>query len=325
MQQFYYCIKKKITISMINLEKFFTNPFVADRHSFGDEQRFSEEHIGSLTAQNSTGEFSAILANTIAVHTAYFGDFTNVKIKEAVRQSQTQIVDKIINDFTTRTTRLNAYLIAMAVDKTPAYQQFFPLGVTEFTRDTNKTNAESHIDRLLAAISANLTAAGGMMVLNEYQAFKANYAAARNTQLIQKADTEATRTTRNEKGLAWADQVYSNLLLIAHKYRHQPDRLGDFFTQSILRPQSKADYDKKGQLAGVVRNALTGEPEVGAIIHVIDGKINDAHTKPDGSYRTQRLPIGSYTVVVSKTGLEAYTTTLNIQDEGDTVLDVTLG
>jgi hypothetical protein len=297
---------------------------MAERHSFGDEQRFSEEHIGSLTAQNTTGEFSEMIAVTFAAHTAYFGNFTNVKIKEAVRQSQTQIVDKIIADFVQRTTRLNAYLIAMGVDKTPIYQQFFPLGVTEFTKDTNKTNAESHINRLIAAITANPTAAGGAAVLSEYQAFSTNYTAARNTQLILKGETEGTRTTRDEKGLIWADQLYSNLLVIAHKNRHQPQRMNDFFTQSILRPQSKADYDGKGQITGIVRNGNTGEPEVGAVIHVIDGKINDAHSKPDGSYRTQRLAVGSYTVVVTKSGFAPYSTTLNIEDEGDTVLDVKL-
>lgn len=309
---------------MIDLSKFLINPFLDERFSFGDKQRFSEEHIGRLTAQNTSGQYNTLLSDTLTAHSDYFGDFTNVKIKEAVQQSLTQVVDKILEDFMTRTSRLNNFLIATEVNKNAIYQEFFPLGVTEFTKDTNKTNADSHIARLVAAITAHTTEAGGTSVLAEYIAFQDNYAKARTNQLIKKGDTEGNRTTRDEKGTRWADVLFSNLLVIANQFRNKPEKLSDFFDQSILRPQSKADNDGKGQLSGMVTNAATSQPEAGVTIHVVDAKISDAHSKADGSYRTQRLPVGVYSVIVSKQGFTSQTLQTTVVDEGDTTLDVQL-
>lgn len=310
---------------MQDLRIFFSNPFLADsRFSFADKQRFSEEHVGKLTAMNSSGQYGTMLADTVSAHRDYFGDFTSVKVNEGLQQAQTQVVDELISRFKVRVSRLNKFLEANEVNKTPIYQVFFPVGVLEFSQNTIKSNAESHIDRMVSAITAHTAEAGGPSVLAEFVAFQTDYAAARGQQLLKKAVTSSNRTTRDEKGQVWAKQLFGNLLTIAQEFQGQPERLSDFFDQSILRAQSRQDHDGKGLLTGKVTDAATGAPLANATVHVIDGKISDARTSADGSYRTQQLPIGIYKVLVSRADYASIELKVEVIDAGDTALDASL-
>lgn len=307
---------------MINLSSFFKNPFIGEEFSFATKQRFSEEHIGKLTAMNMSGLYNAILLAMVTAHQDLFGVFTDVKIAEGIQQAQTQMVDSLIKRFITAASKLNKYFEYHETNKLPIYQEFFPNGVSEFTKRTTKSNMESHIDRLVRAITTHTAEAGGAAVLAEFTDIQSSYTTARSLQLVKKAQTHSNRTVRDAKENVWADQLFANLLTIAHEFRNQPNRLSDFFDQSILRPQTKADKDGKGVLTGLVINSATGLPVNGALIHVIDGNIDDAHSKADGSYRMHRLPIGTYKVRISKEDFETAEIKVEIIDEGDTTLNI---
>ena len=309
---------------MKDLTWYFKNPISVEKFSFGDQKRFSEEHIGRLTAQNTNGQYSTMLTDTVQKHTDYFGDITDVKIKKAVQQSQTQIVDDCIEAFKKRVSRLNNSLLAQGYEKMPFYQTFFPFGVTEFTRDTNKTNFESNINRIIAALNAHPNESGGASVVQEFEGLRTNYTAARKAQLITKGEAEGKSTVRDEKGIIWADQVFSNLLTIALAHRNQPEIINDFFDQSILRTISREDSDGKGRLTGIVKDANTNEPIADVKIHIIDGKINDTTTQKEGTYRTGKLAVGIYTVTFSKEGYRSQSLSITIEDEGDTAQDILL-
>jgi hypothetical protein len=71
-----------------------------------------------------------------------FGDIIDVEITKALQKTQIQKVDAIINTFSARNTRLNKFLEANDVHKTPMYVSFFLEGIMEFTVGITKGNIE---------------------------------------------------------------------------------------------------------------------------------------------------------------------------------------
>jgi hypothetical protein len=249
---------------MKNLTSFFRNPFILVGVSFERRQRFSDDHIGRLTANNGGGAYTTMLTAMLAAHQAFFGQYTNVRIKDALKQQQTQLVDALIAVFMARVSRLNNLLIANEVNKTPVYQVFFPFGVTEFSRDTNKSNAESHMQRMYDAVNTHASIAGGAPAVAEFDQFRTDWADLRNLQLQLIGETESGRTVRESAEYEWADQVFNNLLTIANQFRNQPDMMDDFFNQSILRSTpNQPDVIKTGNVGNNMKlfinlNDVTG-------------------------------------------------------------------
>lgn len=234
---------------MKNLVSFFRNPFILVGVSFERKKRFSDDHIGRLTANNTEGAYTTMITDTLAVHQEFFGQYTNVNIKDALKQQQTKLVDALIARFTARVSRLNNLLIANEVDKTELYEVFFPFGVTQFTQGTNKGNAEDHMQRIYSAVNDNAGVAGGAAAVAEFDGFRTQWNTLRSLQLQLIGETETGRTVRETAEYEWADQIFDNLLTIANQHRNQPNVMDDFFNQSILRSTpNQPDVIKTGNV-----------------------------------------------------------------------------
>jgi len=225
---------------MKNLEGYFKNPFAGTRASFYSKNRFSDEHIGRLTANNGGGQYTAMITETIEKHEAFFGQFTNVKIKDALRQQQTQLVDELLEAFRKRVSRLNNLLIVNEVNNTPLYEQFFPHGVMAFTDGTNKGNALNNMTLIHKAVQANAGVSGGSDAVNEFAGFMEQWEVLRSLQLKLMGETIGGRTTRDAAGAEWEKQMFKNLLSLALQFINQPEMVDDFFNQSVLRKKSSA-------------------------------------------------------------------------------------
>ncbi len=230
-----------------NLEVFFKNPFADTRTSVERRHRFSDEHIGRLTANNTGGQYTAMITETLEKHEAFFGQFTNVKIKDALRQQQTQLVDNLLEAFRKRVSRLNNLLIVNEVEKTPLYEQFFPHGVMAFTDGTNKGNALNNMTLIHKAVQANADVSGGSDAVDEFADFMEQWEVLRSLQLKLMGETIGGRTLRDAAGAAWERQMFKNLLTIASQFIDQPNMVDDFFTQSILRKKSRAREEENDQ------------------------------------------------------------------------------
>lgn len=232
---------------MKNLESFFENPFSNSKISLEKKKKFGESHLMRLAVQNTDNMYDDILVVTTAVQTALFGEITDVELNKALQKTQTETVDNLIDRFKKRNSRLNNYLMANEVNKQPVYQSFFPQSIAEFTNKVTKGNVEQLMKRIVEVISANTAVAGGAAVLTEYQAFLTQYKSARNLQLTKIGEVSGGITDRETAEAAWDDQLFHNLLMIARENRNKPDRVNDFFDQSIIRSGSK-DAAEEGPL-----------------------------------------------------------------------------
>lgn len=307
---------------MKNLESVLINPFTGKELSLDNKKKFGEDHIKRIGTQNTANQFDTMLNDTILVQTNLFGAITSVATNSAIQQSRTQSVDNLITGFTARNSRLNNYLIATGIKGQPLYQEFFPLGVQQFTADVTKGNVEQLMAEMVTAVTNHTTEAGGSATLTEYTNFKSSYVTARGQQLDKISAVSSGRITRQQAEDAWDDQLFHNLLIIADLHRGHPEMLSLFMNQSILRAATSADNDGQGRFTGTVSSG--GIAVEGVLVHVVDGNINDETTDAAGGYTTQNLPTGTYTVQYSKAGYVTQNISIEVMDDGDTLHDVNL-
>lgn len=309
---------------MKDLTTFFSNPFADTKIPLGNKKKFGEDTLKRIATQNTANQFDLLLADTLTAQTNLFGAITSVETNSAIQKARTLSVDNLIASFTARNTRLNKYLEANDTNKLPVYFEFFPQGVTAFTREITKGNVQQRMQEMVTAITANTAVAGGAAVLTEYQAFLTGYSTARGDQLTKISDVSSGRTDRENKEAVWDDQMFENLLTFANLNRGNPGALILFMNQSILRAPQSSATDGRGRLTGFAKTNPGNVPAEGVTIHITDGNINDETSDADGGYTTQSLPIGTYTAVFSKAGYVTITEPITVVDDGDTQFDVTL-
>ncbi|MEI8204054.1 MAG: hypothetical protein WCH34_13620 [Bacteroidota bacterium] len=310
---------------MIDLTIFFENPISTTIASFEDKKLGSEAIIGKTTAQNTNHQYDQMLADTISAHTAFFGDITDVALKLAIQKMQTKIVDNIIEDFCSRTSRLNSYFISTKFNLSPAYIVFFPQGVQEITEKTNKGNIETHISILVDAITAHTAEAGGAGVLTEYQNFKTNYAVSRLLQTTKIGDTKGARSTREEAEAVWENQIFDNLLTLAKLFKGQPKKLDDFFSQQYFHTNKDTADTHKGQLKGNITRAGTNLAEPDVKVHLVDADVKDFYSNPEGVYQSPKTKSGFYKARFIKPGFVTQEHNIEIKSHGEiTTLNVVM-
>lgn len=130
---------------MIDLRKIFTNQFDSGKISDDKIQQFTKIHIQRLAAEDETGRYSALLAETKDAYDAYFGSMSTEDFRFAVQQTLTQRVNRIFEEFKKAVSQKEGIVRGMLGKDSPEYQKFFPEGLTEYS-NVNLSN----VDRLMS-------------------------------------------------------------------------------------------------------------------------------------------------------------------------------
>lgn len=284
---------------MKNLATYFDNPFMDVRIALDRRKAFGEDTIQRITVQNINNQFDALLNQTVNVHNALFGGITELSTDRAVREARTKTTDGIMEDFKMRNSQLNAYFIANGVNKQDVYLEFFPQGIQAFTRDVNKENIQQRMQTLITAITNNTAIAGGAAVLQQYTDFAASYQAARTAQLNKTGEISSGIDILDTVEAAWNDQMFSNLLTFAQLNRNQPDNINLYMNPSLLEPDAHHGTTLTGKIKGTITDG-DGHPLKNVLVHIIDGKMDNAHSDENGVYFTHPLPIGNWQIDYSK-------------------------
>lgn len=306
---------------MKDLKTFFENPFATRDITAERKIVFGKDGLERFGVQNVGDRFGPEIATMTEAQDLLTGKSTGVMTQVSQRESLTMDTDEAMEVFTKRVTKFNRTLVAGEIDKQSVYQQFFPQGVEEFTKLVRKENIVPKMEFFIQAIKNNLSVAGGAIVQKEFEDIQANYLNARSGQLVKKGTTEDTRSQRDEAEALWNNAFFNGLLAAAKAYPNQPEKLSLFFDQSLLRTPKNSPHDGKGRLSGTI-TYKTGEAIEGAIIHIVDGDINNTSTNALGKYATQFVKVGEYTVVISLNNKKLYQGIVNIVDNGDTTLNV---
>lgn len=223
---------------MIALNRFFKNPFLDPAISHPELQGFSEDHLAKLDAANEGGIYDAILVDTSAAHSGYFGELTNVSLRAALQKAATQTMALRWQEFVKWMISKGEARIKDRAEKPSAvYTEFFPAGLTEFHGVTNADGQTlANRIKLSAATHADLL---GADFQTKVDALVDGYETARRAQMAQKGGSADTRGNRDDAKLLLQNRLFDNLLFFAGAQK-DPDKCTLYFNQALLEDLAAA-------------------------------------------------------------------------------------
>ena len=229
---------------MQNLKTFFRNHF--DTKEIGDDKlkKFTEDHLQRLISNNTSSQFDTLIADTTAAYTTYYGSISDEGARYALQQALTKAMNNTLEAFKKAIRQKEGTIKGAFGKDSPAYQEFFPFGVTEYT-EANLADIERLMDQFLTAINAH-TLELGIPFLTEFQNYKSAYVSARESQLLKKAEVTDLKSASAVKRDVVEIQLMNNLLTIARMYIGKEEMCNDYFDQSIIRrPQNGEDDEEE--------------------------------------------------------------------------------
>ena len=219
---------------MRQLSSFFINPFLTLVKEVGVEKfrKFFEKHIQLTTAKNAGGEYTQIITDSNATYSQFYGNYLLEDTSFVIQQGLTITVDNIIAEFKSGVKQQEGLIRSNFNVGTPEYEEFFPLGITEYTR-ADKENVLTMMERMVNRGTAYLAQLGQPFV-DLFTDILSRYSAARTAQLQKMGTTKDLDTQTDQFQIEGADQLFHNLLFIADNFRNQPEIVTDFFDESIV-------------------------------------------------------------------------------------------
>lgn len=223
---------------MIDLKRFFINPFKAREISRSELQAFSEDHLARLSGANGDGAYNAMLADTGAAHTGYFGELANVSLKLALQKAATQTMHARWAEFVKYMTGRGEARIEDRAEKPSAiHTEFYPAGLTEY-HSANVADGQTLASRVKAS-AATHAAVLGADFKTQVDALVDGYLSAREAQMEQKGGHVDQRDNRDDAMATLQDRLFMNLLFLAGETK-DPDKCAFFFNQSLLEDFASA-------------------------------------------------------------------------------------
>ena len=228
---------------MLNFKSFFKNHLNTPQISDDKLKKFTEDHLQRLVSNNSGSEFDTLIADTTTAYTTYYGAISDEGARYALQQALTKAMNNTVEAFKNAVSQKEGIIRGTFGKDAPAYQEFFPFGVTEYTH-ANLADIERLMDQFLTAANAH-SAEVGIPFITEFQNYKSAYVSAREAQLLKKAEVTDLKSASSVKRDVVEIQLMKNLLTIALKYVGNEEMCNDFFDQSIIRRKQNEDVEEE--------------------------------------------------------------------------------
>ena len=228
---------------MINLKSFFKNQFDTSKISDDKLKKFTEDHLQKLISNNTSGQFDTIITDTTSAYTTYYGSISDEGARYALQQALTKAMNNTVEAFKKAVSQKEGIIRGTFGKDAPAYQEFFPFGVGEYTH-ANLADIERLMDQFLTAANAH-SAEVGIPFITEFQNYKSAYLSARESQLLKKAEVTDLKSASSVKRDVVEVQLMKNLLTIAGMYVGNDDMCNDYFDQSIIRRYQSEEVEEE--------------------------------------------------------------------------------
>jgi len=213
------------------------NPFDSRGISLMNFYKLSLAHLERLKTNNQDGHFSHMIDETQPVFDAFKSKINVSAIETATKEAKTVSVDTIIVE-TSNYIRSVSNLIAYHFPKdSPVYQEFFLLGLKEYSRILKKD-----YDRIVARFLAACEKYRGTLkdeIPDKMKDFYNAYVEARSQQLQLIGEVKEQSSDTQTKWLELAKQLYLNLLNLTIMFVDRTDRVYDFFDFSMLPKRNR--------------------------------------------------------------------------------------
>ncbi len=310
-------LSKNLSI-MLSLDRYFENQFDDKSISRQALRKFTEDHIKRLSAQNAGGQYDALLNAIDSAYQGYFGGITDKAVNLALQESRTRTMQFAMENFRNMASRREGLVRSFYSKESAEYQEFYPLGIREYTFCTLE-NVETLMIRLGTAFN-NHKAELGAQPASEFNDIHTEFVKARGNQLTQKGMVADANKDIVESRTPLEEQLTLNLLGLASKNVGKPEMAAVFFDQRILTLPVNKDNDKLGRIAVKATDKVSKNPLGNVKLHFVDAKIDNAETEEDGTAISNLMDIGPRTVRAEKFGYKPFEVTIDVADKGNTTL-----
>ena len=226
---------------MINLKRLFKNLLDDKEISIGELTNFSSDGIERLRANNPGGIFTTILTDTEAKHQAFEDAQASLDTDEAEREGRTIDMNIVMAAFTKKVRQVEALISWTYKEKPGIYEEFYPLGLTEYNRMTVE-GAEMLITRFVKAVNKH-NADLPVAVVTDFNKVLKDVEDSRKEQLKEKGEVggsaDAVRTTKRELGIQWTYNVFT----IAREFIDQPQKADVYINQNLRNQSPDATFE----------------------------------------------------------------------------------
>jgi len=226
---------------MINLKRLFKNLLDDEKISIGELTNFSSDGIERLRANNPGGIFTTILTDTEAKHDAFEDAQGSLDTDQAEREGRTIDMNIVMAAFTKKVRQVEGLISWTYKEKPGIYEEFYPLGLTEYNRMTVE-GAEMLITRFVKAVNKH-NADLPVSVVTDFNKVLKDVENSRKEQLKEKGEVggsaDAVRTTKRELGIQWTYNVFT----IAREFIDQPQKADVYINQKLLNDAAGQPFE----------------------------------------------------------------------------------
>jgi len=239
---------------MITLGRLIEDLFDEPKLSNANLRSFADDHMVRLSLNNPGGVYSPLIADTATRYTGYFGNITDLVVKEAIRQNLTVTTNLMKDAMIERIRSVHGLVVYRFGAESAIYESFFPYGLTEYNL-ARLDDLTTLLTRFASAAGTHLTATDPAEVTAINNAISA-FNNARSAQHTVFAEEDMLRTGRNATRKELTRQLTRNLLIIAADMIDDADRFNDYFDTSYL-PRNGSSADADGIFEGTVDAGAT--------------------------------------------------------------------
>ena len=217
---------------MIDLHRYFQNPFDDPEISLNGLLAFSTDHLQRMIANNSGGSYSARIAATTAALQAVQSSTTDDLTKLGVRKARKLAKQTFRKALPEKIAKLQGAVIAKFGAKGAEVAECFPDGRTIFTKSPDD-KLESQLRTLIAGVTAHQAQLGAPVVA-EAEALRVDWLTVYSASETSTGGKAATEQQRRAARLGLQLELFLNLLALAAQFPRQPERLDLFLQPSLL-------------------------------------------------------------------------------------------
>jgi hypothetical protein len=235
------------------------NPFLSTRTSNGNFSKYAAIHIERLKANISAttdilfGTTITTIFNTMISQTEnLFNDWKSSIDLSATEKSQkegkTISVKQAFKDLKSFISIKHGVIADKFHKGTPIYEEFFPLGLNEYSKVSMK-DADVVFKRFINALELHKDAFDANMLTEANEKFN-TYTLLRQAQLQKIGRVKDEISNADEKRNALGLQLYKNLLTLLLIYADNPEKVDNYFDESIIAKKSKKEAPIENKVVG---------------------------------------------------------------------------
>jgi hypothetical protein len=216
---------------MNKLSTFVRNPFSTIEVSRDDFQKFVYDHIQRSKVPNSVA-FAPFIAETETQWTGLFGNLHDYDLIFNEQQSFTKQVNLKMNEFLTKAIGMDPHILIKFGKKSGTYQEFYPFGHAEYHNAT-QANILILMERMISVSHKYATELGATWE-TEYTTLHTEFLTLFAAQKAKKGGVKIFPSDYEAKEAILCNQLYKNMCIILGEYYRTPEKMLDFFDETIV-------------------------------------------------------------------------------------------